>query len=156
MTAADIPACVQVLRGHQPEHDVDAWLALFQRDVDGPDKHPVVATDGDVVVGYGRTMPFAAEPDSPPNVGPNGYYLLGLVVPVQHRRRGIGTLLTAERLRWLEGRTDAVFFTTMHDNIASQRMHERLGFERVPGDFWLPFSSSEEGEVLYRLQLPAR
>ena len=156
MTAADIPACVDVLRGHDPSHDADEWLARFQRDVDGPEKHPVVAKDGDVVVGYGRTMPFVAEPGSPANVGPDGYYLLGLVVPADHRRRGIGTLLTVERLRWLQGRADEVFFTTMHDNVASQRMHEHLGFERVTGDFWLPFSSSEQGEVLYRLQLPAR
>ena len=151
MTVADIPACVQVLRGHEPSHDVDEWLARFGRDVSASEKYPVVATEGDVVIGYGRTMPFVAEPGSPPNVAPDGYHLLGLVVPAEHRRRGIGTLLTVERLRWLAERTDQVFFTTMHDNIASQRMHERLGFQRVPGDFWLPFS--QPGEVLYRLRL---
>jgi ribosomal protein S18 acetylase RimI-like enzyme len=154
MTVDDIPACVAVLRDHEPSHDVEEWTARFGRDVDGPDKHPVVAEDSGVIVGYARLLRFDAEPDAPANAAPDGYYLSGLIVPVEHRRRGIGTQLTVARLRWLEGRADEAFFYTMHDNVASQRMHEHLGFERVTDDFWFPGMGSGHGEILYSIRLP--
>ncbi|MDX6198347.1 MAG: hypothetical protein QOJ79_1498 [Actinomycetota bacterium] len=153
MVAADIPACVAVLRGHGPGHDVDEWLARFQRDVDSSEKHPVVAALAGAIVGYARTMPFEVEPGWPANVAPAGYYLLGLVVDLQHRRRGIGTLLTTERLRWLQGRAVEVWYYTHRTNTASQHMHEQLGFARVTDDFWFPGMGDDHGEVLYRLPL---
>ena len=155
MTASDIEACVAVLRDHEPEHDADEWTARFGRDVADPDKHPVVALVDDVVVAYARTMPFEPDGASPADTAPGGYYFLGLVVAPAHRRRGLGRLLTEERLKWLTARgATAVYYYTERKNIASQQMHARLGFRELTSSFWFPALPRGHSEVLYVLALP--
>jgi len=154
MTASDIESCVAVLREHEPNHDADEWTARFGRDVADLEKHPVVALVDDVVVGYARTMPFEPDGASPADTAPGGYYLLGLVVASAHRRRGLGRLLTEERLQWVTARAAAVYYYTRRENIASQQMHERLGFRELTSNFWFPALPCGHSEVLYVLALP--
>lgn len=153
MTVGDIAAAVAVLREHDPVQEVEAWQGRFARDVAAVDKHPVVAVLDGEVVGYARTLPFQPNDDSPANAAPRGYYLLGLVVAEAHRRRGVGRLLTQERLRWLARRgSGTAFYYTHRHNTASQRLHEQLGFHRLTDDFWFPALPRDHSEVLYELR----
>jgi len=128
--------------------------ARFSRDVADPDKHPVVSVVDDAIVGYARTLPFEPDDTAPADVAPGGYYLLGLVVASAHRRRGLGQLLTEERLRWLTERgAEVVYFYTDRDNTASQRLHEQLGFRQLTSSFWFPALPRGHSEILYSLGL---
>lgn len=152
MTPSDVDGCVRILQQYDPSQDAQEWVARFVRDIAGADKHPVVALVGDGIAGYGRTLPFVAVPGAPANAAPEGYYLLGLVVASSHQRRGLGRLLTQERLRWLRERGEQVaYYYTDRDNIASQELHEQLGFCRLTDNFWFPALPREHSEVLYRL-----
>ena len=154
MTAGDIDDCVALLRAHDDTQDADEWVARFGRDVADSDKHPVVALVDGAVVGYARTLPFEPDPGSPADTAPGGYYLLGLVVAAAHRRHGLGSLLTDERVRWLRQRgSTAVYFFTAADNLASQRMHEQLGFRQLTSSLSFPSLPPDHGEILYELSL---
>lgn len=156
MALADIAACVELLREHDPGQDEADWVARLGRDITGADKHPVVAVADKAIVGYARTMPFTTDPGMPANAAPDGHYLLGLVVASAHRRRGIGRLLTQERLRWLlERGVDSAYYYTEHDNVASQFLHEQMGFCRMTDDFWFPGLPDGHAKVLYRFMAPS-
>lgn len=155
MAASDISGCVAVLRDHDPSQEAQEWTARLGRDVADADKHPVVAVVGNLVVGYARTLPFHHDAASPPDAAPDGYYLLGLVVALAHRRRGVGRLLTKERLRWLVERgTASAYYYTGPDNVASRELHEQMGFRRLTRTFWFPALPPDHCEVLYFLHLP--
>lgn len=102
-------------------------------------------------------MPFQADADSPENAAPSGYYLLGLVVASAWRRRGVGRLLTDERLQWLADRGCAsAYYWTHQNNAASRQLHEQLGFRRMTDEFWFPALPPDHAEVLYGLSLTGR
>jgi ribosomal protein S18 acetylase RimI-like enzyme len=153
MTADDIDQATAVLREHDPDQDSGEWVARLGRDVAAAVKHPVVAVVRGEVVGYARTMPFHPEGDSPADAAPGGHYLLGLVVAPAHRRRGLGRLLTDERLRWLtERHPGTVYYYTHRNNAASRLLHEQLGFRRLTDTFWFPALPRDHSEVLYALR----
>jgi ribosomal protein S18 acetylase RimI-like enzyme len=154
MTHWDVDRCVAVLREGYPDLDAGKWVARFEGDVADNGKYPVVAVVADVVVGYARTVSFEPDAGSPANVAPGGYYLLGLGVAADYRRRGIARLLTEERLRWLVGRgAEGVYYYTDRDNRGSHRLHEQLGFRQITDSFWFPALPREHTQVLYGLQL---
>ena len=68
---------------------------------------------------------------------PAGGYLLGLVVDQAWRRRGIGEALTRARMAWVAERSPRVYYFTGRGNLASQALHQRLGFTEMPGT-WIP------------------
>jgi len=153
MTDEDAPTAVRLLQELDSKHGTDDWLERFARDVADPDRHPVVARLDGTLVGYARTLPYVPTDEDPPGHAPAGYYLLGLVVTPGARRQGVATALTAARLQWITARADAAYFYTDHDNVASQRMHEALGFRRISKSFWFPAMGDSKGEVLYGKQL---
>lgn len=154
MDTSDISGCVAILREHDPSQDAKEWVARLGRDVADADKGPVVAVVGNLVVGYARTLFFHRDAESPSDAAPNGYYLLGVVVASAHRRRGVGRLLTEERLRWLVERGAAdVYYFTHRDNVASERLHEQMGFRRLTRKFWFPTLPPDHSEVLHYLHL---
>jgi ribosomal protein S18 acetylase RimI-like enzyme len=127
----------------------------FAEDLASDGRCLLVAVEDDAVVGYGRAWWFEPERDPPANLAPRGYYLLGLVVDPDHRRRGIARSLTAERLAWVRGRgAHEVWYFTNAANTASQQLHRRLGFEEVTRDFVFPRVSFDGGVgVLCRASL---
>jgi ribosomal protein S18 acetylase RimI-like enzyme len=154
MSLDDIPEAVALLREHDPGQEHGEWLARFERDVADEGKYPVVAVVDGVVVGYGRTLAFEHEADSPADAAPPGYYLLGLVVAPAYRGSGLGQQLTSERLRWLRQLAiERVYYYTHRENAASQRLHERLGFRKLTDGFWFPALPRDHAEVLYELRL---
>jgi ribosomal protein S18 acetylase RimI-like enzyme len=113
-----------------------------------------VAEHRNSVVGFGRATYFTPPAYSPPNVAPEGWHLAGLVVDPRFRRRGIGLMLTRERLEWLSRRTNVVFYFANARNRATIDLHRRLGFTELTRDFSVPGVSFQGGVgVLFRLRL---
>ena len=85
-----------------------------------------------VLVGYGRILRFLKPEDSPATTVPSGWYLLGLGVRQDMRRRGIATELTRRRLEWMRERAiERALYFANDDNEISIRLHEKFGFKRV-------------------------
>jgi ribosomal protein S18 acetylase RimI-like enzyme len=91
------------------------------------DRYVAVAVVDSAIVGAGKTH-HQIEPDGE---APAGYYLGGVSVHPDHRRRGIGRALTRVRIDWIWARSDAVYYFTDDDNAASMRMHSGFGFEEI-------------------------
>ena len=114
----------------------------------------VVAEARGRIVGFGRARRFEHPPEPPPGLAPGGWYLLGVRVAEDWRRRGVGAALTRERLAWIARRADEAFYFTAASNHASAALHARFGFVEVSRDFIYPRAENlEGGGVLYRLEL---
>ncbi len=93
-----------------------------------------------------------------PSSVPQGWYLTGVVVAEQFRRRGIGLRLTRERLRWISQRAPEAYYFANSLNVASIELHRPIGFEELQRDFHFPnthFSGGVVG-VLFRICLLKR
>lgn len=113
------------------------WRRTLTRTVrDGQQRALFVAEASGQVVGYGRVVLIQSDPGEE-RAAPSGWYLLGLVVDQSWRRRGIGKALTRARMAWVAERSDRLYCFTAHGNLASQALHERLGFTQLPGT-WIP------------------
>ncbi len=89
-----------------------------------------VVLEAAVIVGWAITRFLEAAVEGADHAPP-GWYLMGVIVRPDMRRRGLGEQLTQARLRWLETRTDRVYYFTTADNHASRTLHEAFGFRRV-------------------------
>jgi ribosomal protein S18 acetylase RimI-like enzyme len=98
----------------------------------------LVADHSGDLVGYGRAALVAKPQQAGFEHVPAGWYLTGVIVDERFRRRGIGELLTRERLTWILRRSDEAYFFANSLNIASIELHRRLGFEEVVRDFSFP------------------
>lgn len=93
----------------------------------------------------------------PEGDAPAGYYLGGIYVAEQYRHRGIESRLTEFRLRKIAEHARQAYYFTNERNIASQRLHASLGFERIAvlsQIFALRPDDPDTRLWLYRLQLP--
>ncbi len=114
--------------------DVDEWRVRFAEVLTDPTRRFLVAEVDGSVVGFGQVRFIVRE-----NVGagepPGGWYLSGVTVAPQYRRRGIGLALTEARLERLFG--EVVYYAAEPENTATIALHERLGF-RSWGEVTLP------------------
>lgn len=76
---------------------LDHWRELFTNNLGRDDRHVTVAEAATGLVGYGRTGWFEPAADAPADIAPAGWYLTGLRVDPDWRRRGIARALTEER-----------------------------------------------------------
>jgi ribosomal protein S18 acetylase RimI-like enzyme len=136
-TTADVDQCVDLIisiNGGDPH----GWRAMLQRTVDGDDQTVMVADIGGEIAGYARIVRHALPSDPPADAAPAGYYLMGLVVAAQWRRRGLAEALTKARLAWAWSRTHQVGYFASAENPASLDLHRRLGFREVTRTFSYP------------------
>ena len=154
--ADDVGSCVSLALIASPGSDVSIWRASLLEDIESTDRLLVVAERAEDVVGYGRVLRFVPEPDAPADIAPSGYYLMGLVVHPDHRRRGVAAALTRARLEWISKHaSDAWYFANAH-NAASIALHAPFGFKEVTRAFVYPRVDFDRGEgVLFRVQFPS-
>jgi len=114
----------------------------------------LVAEFGRRVVGFGKARSIGERPKVELRETPEGWYLTGVVVAPQYRRRGIGTRLTADRLRWIAERSDMAYYFANARNRVSIALHEAFGFEEVARGTEFAGVSFVGGEgVLFKVDL---
>lgn len=129
--------------------DPAAWRASLEQGIEGADRATFVGLAEGRVVGYatvGWLVPGAGDPGSQ---APDGWYLLGLIVDPRFRRRGVGRRLTEERLRWLRGRTEKVWYFASSANQASIDLHSEFGFRLTTENLELPGVSFTASGLLF-------
>ncbi|MGH9844945.1 MAG: GNAT family N-acetyltransferase [Blastocatellia bacterium] len=132
----------------------ERYRSELSEDPDWQRRLLLVAEDGDALAGFGRVVYFQPPLDSPTNIAPAGWYLMGLVVTPAFRRRGIGVELTRRRLDWIAERAGEAFYFVNAQNRASIALHEAFQFEEVARDFTYPGVTFTGGVgILYRKTL---
>ena len=117
---------------------VDDLQKIYARDLALTERVAQVgAFVNDELIGFGRVVCVQFEA-SQVNQAPSGWYLLGVNVLSTHRRRGVATLLTNWRMDWLTDRAHQLFYVAIPTNVASIRMHEKLGFAEVRENVFMP------------------
>ena len=150
----DIEACVALALLAAPEHGPTGWRESLLRDIENSEHYLVVSETRGEIIGYGRARLFEPEPDAPADTAPCGYYLTGVFVRPDQRRCGVGEALTHARLEWISTKAAYAWFFTNARNVASIRLHRRLGFEEITRRFSFPGLRFDGGEgILFRLRL---
>ncbi len=149
-------SCVCLALIASPGSDVSIWRTSLLEDIESRDRLLVVAERAEDVIGYGRVLRFVPEPDAPADIAPSGYYLMGLVVHPDHRRRGVAAALTRARLEWISKHADEAWYFANARNAASIALHAPFGFDEVTRSFVYPRVDFDLGEgVLFRLRFPS-
>lgn len=119
--------------------------------VDRADRALHVAEYEGTVIGFGKCS-MGGWSGGAASEMPDGWYLTGLVVHPDHRRRGVGLDLTRARVAWLFERTERIHYFASALNAASIALHERVGFREVARGIAVPGVSFTGGVgALYRL-----
>lgn len=133
---------------------LEHWRDLFANNARRDDGHLSVAEGSAGILGYGRTAWSDPEPDAPPDTAPAGWYLIGLSVDPDWRRRGIARAITAERLAWVATRAEEAWYFANADNRVSLGLHASFGFVEVTRRFSFPGVTFRGGTgVLSRVDL---
>jgi ribosomal protein S18 acetylase RimI-like enzyme len=78
-----------------------------------------VAVGDGAVIGFAIMRYFTPADDAPSNSAPEGWYLLGINVKREYRRRGIGTELIIARLKFIPNEYKKAYFFTNTKNFTS-------------------------------------
>ena len=153
--AADCRGVAAIIHDRDGVPLADARLHC-ERDLAGADRLLVVASVGGEIAAFARASRWQRPPRSDARAAPAGWYLLGVVVKDQWRRRGIARELTRRRLEWIAERADEAYYFSNARNRASIDLHEQLGFVELTRDFVFPGAEFEGGEgILFRVDLSA-
>jgi ribosomal protein S18 acetylase RimI-like enzyme len=122
--------------------ELDVARARIRRELEAMDpvRRLFVAHLEGEVVGYGRVARLECR------TLPAGWYLTGVVVRPDRRRRGIGRSLTRHRIRWLEQRADRIHYFANSQNRVTIALHEWFGFREIARGVSVPACSFEGGE----------
>lgn len=88
-----------------------------------------VALVGDQVVGF-AICSHRDKNDMFPDL-PQGWYLSGVTVAPNWRRKGIGRRLVLARIHWRQSQTSTIYYNTEIHNQASEAMHREFGFVQI-------------------------
>lgn len=149
-----LDACV-ALAVQREGGDPKAWRTALEDGLDATDRATFVGLVDGQLVGYSTVAWLAPGIGHPHLAAPDGWYLLGLVVDPLFRRLGVGRRLTAERLHWLQVRTDRVWYFVSSDNQASIDLHTEFGFSLTAEDVDFPGVSFTGRGLLFGADLTA-
>lgn len=140
-TAADLQQVARLI-AEREGGDAEVYLERLVRDIeqvaDSPTKSLWVATLESIVIAHARAGLFRPPEDSPPDVAPPGWYLMGVIVDPAFRRRGVGEALTRSRLEWIAHRSSRAYYIAAAINRATIDLHAKLGFVEVTRNFFFP------------------
>lgn len=115
-----------LLSEEEPERsqELETWTKDWLEDRVPGDKMTVVHLEGDHVIGVIRFW-------STPHVN-DAWYLEGLQIRASRRNQGIGTAMVTCGLKYLKAAQVAAVYVNVHkDNLASIRVHEKAGFQKL-------------------------
>ncbi len=155
----DLPALAAIAA--EREGDPAAkWLESLERTlgrVNAGSALLLVATVVDEPAAYAKAERYTPAEPAPRNAAPGGWYLAGVVVRPEHRRRGVGAALTEARLDWISGRARTAYYFANARNRASIDLHAALGFREIARDFHHPNAQFEGGlGILFAVDLSGR
>jgi ribosomal protein S18 acetylase RimI-like enzyme len=105
------------------------------------------------IVGFSKTVWLEPEISGDPLGLVPGWYLGGVVVSPDFRRRGIGTQLTDARLEAIFRVTESAYYFANHRNKTSIHFHEGFGFQEVKRAIEVPGVTFTNGVgILYSLE----
>jgi aminoglycoside 6'-N-acetyltransferase I len=110
----------------------------------------VALVEGEIV-GYGKCAHRGWPVTTDGLSIPDGWYLTGVEVARDHRRKGVARALTRHRLQWLQPRTDVVYYFTGERNYPSQNLHRALGFIEVARGVAIPLPPPFSNDELHVL-----
>jgi ribosomal protein S18 acetylase RimI-like enzyme len=114
----------------------------------------LVAEHKGQIVGFAKVKYFTPPDTAPANVAPSGWYLAGVIVVPEYRRRSVGRILTQARLNWIAKRDRWAYYFANAQNRVSIEMHQQFGFVELTRDFTYPGTTFEGGiGILFRVDL---
>jgi len=108
-----------------------AFKRAIEDDGSGRTSLVLVAELEDDIIGFGKVRYLGKEHGADASESPEGWYLTGVVVDPQFRRRGVGSRLTSERLQWIAERSQLAYYFANVKNRVSTALHERFGFVEI-------------------------
>lgn len=132
----DIPRTAE-LAARREGGTLAEWAAIHGRQFDDERRVLLVAEHRGSVIGYAWLARLTPQADGGRNA-PDGWYLSGVVVAPEFRRRGIGRRLTQARIDWVLTRDAAAYYVVSASNRASRTLHAELGFVEISDDFVVP------------------
>ena len=150
--------CIGRISADREGRDPETEIAAVRRSLsDGnlvQSRMVLVAEVDGSIVGFGRAQYRDMEPSESGGSLPEGWYLTGVVVDPRFRRLGIGSQLTAARMRWIAERGSVAYYFANARNRVSIALHESFGFVEVARGPTLGSESFAGGEgVLFRAKL---
>lgn len=126
-----------------------AWresLGRFYADTSTGQTLLLVAALHRKIIGFGKAAFFSPPDNAPENTIPAGWYLSGMIIRPQYRRRGVGAALTSARLSRIAETADRLFYFSNARNTVSIALHTRFGFVELTRNFHVPNVQFEGGE----------
>ena len=140
--------------GKDPEEAIAAVERALRDGSIGRSRVVLLAEVDGSVAGFGKVQYREGETTMPEGGLPEGWYLTGVVVDPRFRRRGIGTRLTAARMRWIAERGSAAYYFANARNRVSIALHEGFGFVEIARGPAFGSESFVGGEgVLFKAEL---
>ena len=153
-TDDDLPAAA-ALSQRRSGGELDGILAGMRELIESGREAMLVAEVEGAVQAFAKWGTIEPPPDAPENSIPAGWYLTGVVVAPEHRRRGIALELTRARVDLIHERAESAYYFANERNRASIALHERLGFREVRRGIWAPGVTFDDGVgVLFGLARP--
>lgn len=126
-TVDDVPM-LALLQARARGGSADEWADRIHRALRSERSLVIAAKVSGETVGYANA---AFLPEHAEDGAPAGYYLTGVTVDPDWRRRGIARLLTRRRMDWIWERDSAVWCFISAKNRASLDLHRELGFVQM-------------------------
>lgn len=121
--------------GEKSNHAFEYFLNRTQKELQGidfaSDYNMFVATYDNEIIAYGRSVFYDVLKNKFTYEAPTGWYLMGVLVREDYRRRGIAEKLTKMRIEAISMKANEVFYVVNAENKSSIRMHEKLGFKVI-------------------------
>lgn len=144
--AREIAQLIAAEYGHTPQ----SYYQRTLQDLDDPlNKFVCLVEIDNKIVGYGRLKRF--EGTHYPYPGPNGWYLMGLLVHPKFRKKGIAKKIIKFRMDFLEKISTHVYYVTNETNAGSIKAHERYGFKEIErGKGFMSVEFQNEKGILFK------
>ncbi|WP_432190334.1 GNAT family N-acetyltransferase [Streptomyces sp. Tue6028] len=126
--AGDDVSVLALLQARARGGSAGEWAERIHRALCSERSLVITAKVSGEAVGYANA---AFLPEHAEDGAPAGYYLTGVTVDPDWRRRGIARLLTRRRVDWIWERDSAVWCFISAKNRASLDLHRELGFVQV-------------------------
>ena len=73
-----------------------------------------------------------------------GWYLTGVTIHTNWRRKGIAGLLVQTRMDWLKDKTNEVYYWSNKKNRVSEALHKKFGFKEIKSSIYTPMGYSNK------------